>query len=420
MPTQGKLPKRVPKAQVKAAVEALDGVRREWLRRPGVTAVDVGYKIKGNQLTDELAVRMHVERKKPPESVEAFDLATSPKKPQKCGDFSIDVLEATYEPGEGLGAELVEAAEAVDRRSRVDPLIAGISVANRRVTAGTLGAIVWDRGDGKACILSNWHVLCGDPACAPGEDILQPGRLDGGGVGDKVAELKRFRLDADADAAIAQLTGEREFSRDVLGLDPIPGVAAPALGMRVSKSGRTTAVTEGLIDGVSLTTTLTYRSGPVQTFNNQIHIVPRPGSPPGFEVSLGGDSGSVWVDDASHRAVGLHFAGEVGAAPEHAVANRMEAVAQALNISFTPVFRPPPPVDDSRLRELIRRILCARFPWLCGGGFPFAGPQAAAPRAGCSCGGQEAAATGTFANPAGGPGVEALVEEILAEMRNLR
>ena len=39
-------------------------------------------------------------------------------------------------------------------------------VGNARVTAGTLGAIVWDRSDGKACMLSNWHVLCGDPACA--------------------------------------------------------------------------------------------------------------------------------------------------------------------------------------------------------------------------------------------------------------
>lgn len=417
MPIQGKLPKKVSKTQVTAAVEALNSVRRDWLRRPGVTAVDVGYKIKGRKMTGEVAVRLHVERKKPPESVERFDLVTSSQKPQKVGDFSIDVLEATYGPAEGLGPELVE-AEAVNRRGRVNPLIAGISVGNPRVTAGTLGAIVWDRSDGKACILSNWHVLCGDPACAAGEDILQPGRLDGGRARDKVAELKRFRLDADADAALAELTGQREFSRDVLELDPIPGIVAPALGMRVSKSGRTTGLTRGLIDGVSLTTTIRYRSGPVQTFNDQIHIVPRPGSPPDFEVSLGGDSGAVWIDDASHRAVGLHFAGETGAAPEHAVANRMEAVARTLNFSFTPVFRPPP-VDEERQRELIRRIICLRFPWLCGR-FPFAGPQAAAaPAAPCTCGGGPAADAGGFANFPAGPGVDELVEEILAELRRV-
>ena len=187
--------------------------------------------------------------------------------------------------------------------------------------------------------------------------------------------------------------------------------------MRVSKSGRTTGVTEGLIDGVSLTTTLRYRSGPVQTFNDQIHIVPRPGAPPDDEISLGGDSGSVWIDDANNRAVGLHFAGEVGAAPEHAVANRMEVVAEKLNFSFTPVFSPPP-IDEDRQRDLIRRIICLRFPWLCGR-FPFFGPQAAAPQAttGCSCGGQQAADPGGFANFAAGLSVDELVEEILAEMR---
>ena len=37
------------------------------LSLPGVTAVDIGYKISNGQFTDKLALRVHVERKLPPE-----------------------------------------------------------------------------------------------------------------------------------------------------------------------------------------------------------------------------------------------------------------------------------------------------------------------------------------------------------------
>src|SRR5215208_2766421 len=46
--------------------------RRRLLRLPGVTAVDVGYKIKesqNNRFLDELALRVHVERKLHPDEL---------------------------------------------------------------------------------------------------------------------------------------------------------------------------------------------------------------------------------------------------------------------------------------------------------------------------------------------------------------
>ncbi len=422
---RARMPRKPSKKRVEAALEALAGVRRDWHRRPGVTAVDVGYKIRDKEMTSEVALRMHVKRKLPRAALPDHELVTSSAKPKKVGDFPIDVIEADYAPAD-LGPQMIE-AEAVDRRSRVDPLIGGVSVGNPRITAGTLGAIVWDRGDGEACILSNWHVLCGDPACVAGETILQPGPFDGGRPADKVAELKRFRLDSDADAALARLTGERDSSRDILGLAPIPGIDTPALGMLVSKSGRTTGNTEGVIDGVGLSTTINYGSV-VQSFSQQIHIVPRPPWPTvDYELSKGGDSGSVWINDASGNAVGLHFAGESDPSPsaENAIANRMEKVAEELNFQFTPVFRPPPPLDDDDLRDLIRRIICARFPFLCFGGFPsfFPGPQSASAQATapptCGCGGQQAqqAAYGGGMDPSA---VEAVVDQIVAELRRSR
>ena len=39
------MPKAPTRKVIDDAIAALDTVRREWLRRPGVTAVDVGFKI---------------------------------------------------------------------------------------------------------------------------------------------------------------------------------------------------------------------------------------------------------------------------------------------------------------------------------------------------------------------------------------
>lgn len=333
------MPKRIPAKQVDAAIAELDKVRKQWLRRPGVTAVDVGYKIKDNELTDELAIRVHVKRKLPVEALEDYDKFSTSDKPEKLGSFPLDVIEAEYGPSQPIE---VLGPEAVDRKGRVNPLVGGISVGNPRVTAGTLGAIVWDKDDGQVCMLSNWHVLCGSPACAAGEDIYQPGVYDGGTAADTVASLKRWMLNADADAAIAKLNGARSHSQDILDLAPVAGIETnPVLGMNVIKSGRTTAVTKGIIDGVSASVTINYGGGVVQIFHNQLHIVPRPPWPAiDYEVSKGGDSGSVWIVESSNKAVGLHFAGETNPSPsaEHAIANRMVKVAELLKFQFKPVF----------------------------------------------------------------------------------
>jgi endonuclease G len=363
------MPKKIARKRVEEAVAHLRKVRRDWLKRPGVTAVDVGYKMKDKKLTDELAIRVHVRRKLPPETLSQYELLSAKDRPETLGGFSIDVIEAEYGPA--VSSPAVTQPEAVDRRDRVDPLIGGVSVGNPRITAGTLGAVVWDRSDAEVCILSNWHVLCGSAACALGEAIYQPGVYDGGTAADKVAELKRWRLDRDADAALARLIGSRGYSRDILQLNPVVGIEeSPTLGMNVIKSGRTTGVTEGIIDGIGLSLTIDYGGGTVQTFHDQLHIVPGPPWPGvDVEISMGGDSGSVWVNKDTGKAVGLHFAGETDPSPtaEHAVANRMVQVAENLNISFVPLFRPKPIVDD-RWRDAIRRILCRYYPWMCDPG----------------------------------------------------
>ena len=99
MPKSPKSPK-VPKAStVSDAVAALDSVRGSWLRRPGVTAVDVGFKIAGDEMTDTVALRVHVERKRPAASLASEDVFNDPDTgPDEVGGFEVDVVEAAYSP----------------------------------------------------------------------------------------------------------------------------------------------------------------------------------------------------------------------------------------------------------------------------------------------------------------------------------
>ena len=87
------MPRQVPQAEFDAAVGELNKVRKSWLRRPGVTAVDVGFKIKDGTLTDELAIRAHVRRKLPREALSEHE-----RFPERLGRFSVDVIEVEYGP----------------------------------------------------------------------------------------------------------------------------------------------------------------------------------------------------------------------------------------------------------------------------------------------------------------------------------
>ena len=79
--------------EMNAANAELKKVRDRWLRRPGVTAVDVGYKIQNGRLIDVLAIRVHVKRKLSPNQLNDDELF-----PTRLGDFPVDIIEAEYGP----------------------------------------------------------------------------------------------------------------------------------------------------------------------------------------------------------------------------------------------------------------------------------------------------------------------------------
>jgi hypothetical protein len=107
------------------------------------------------------------------------------------------------------------------------------------------------------------------------------------------------------DAAVARLNGRRGIINDQFEFGPIRGVTRPTVGMKVVKSGRRTGITHGEIVGVGGATKMQYqfREAVIQ---NVVTIESREIS---SEYSLGGDSGSIVINEETQEAIGLHFAG---------------------------------------------------------------------------------------------------------------
>lgn len=323
--------------QMAHATAVLNAVRDEWLARDGVTAVDLGFKWSQGLMTGKLSLRVHVAQKRP-----AADLSDAELFPKEVEGIPVDVIEAEYGLQVLPGGAQLEAAPAA-RKVRYDPVPLGVSVGNPRTTAGTLGAKVYDADSLAPMVLSNWHVFVVSPTAVPGEPIWQPGALDGGYASATLATLSRFVL-GPYDAAVAVLNNSREVLTETVEGYPIDDVTAPQLGMMVWKSGRTTEHTKGFIDGIKMATSVNYGAAGVQLIQEVFRVVPRPGVG-NVEISMGGDSGSIWVDEASGKGVGLHFAGEVGNAPEHGLANELQPVLTRLNVVM-PAQLPVPPQPD--------------------------------------------------------------------------
>lgn len=74
--------------QVEEAIAALDEVRSDWLKRSGVTGVDVGFLWKDGLLTDVVGIRVKVQEVLEPEDVPDGELF-----PKYHKDFRVQVFE---------------------------------------------------------------------------------------------------------------------------------------------------------------------------------------------------------------------------------------------------------------------------------------------------------------------------------------
>lgn len=287
----------------------------------GVRGVDYGVLYTDGRATRHFGLRFHVERKQ-----DIGALAPDQRLPRELLGFRCDVVQAKYVPHADLAARLMP-------RNPVPP---GVSIGNvAHTTGGTLGGFVRDRVAGSTMLISNWHVLCGSKSAVVGENISQPGpRHLGTNPPNVIATLERWSdLDHGYDAAVALLrpSVRPDFT------DAVNATAEPVVGMRVVKRGATSGLTHGRIDGIDGSYLADYSlQGDRSRWMDGFRIVPDPDHAEEDEISLGGDSGSIWTEATGGAAVGLHFAGEDGLGPtaEYALAHRVSRVLDLLRVEL--------------------------------------------------------------------------------------
>jgi len=313
-----KAPRSTPE-KVEAALIAAKGLARSL---DDLRAIDYGVVYEDGKPTARTGIRFHMHRK-----LRLSKLAVDQRLPKVIEGIEVDVLGVGYTPHIG------------SPRAPHDPLQPGLSIGSRKqLTTGTLGPIVRDLSNQNLCLLSNWHVLCGGPEARQNDEITQPGPMDFNN-GPTVALLDRWlRLGEQFDAALARLAPGGHANDQLFDTTFRPvATKAPALGMRLVKSGAVSGVTQARIDGVSGSYRLDYTGyGDGPQWMQGFRLVPDPALPAGA-ISLPGDSGSLWIDSADGVAVGLHFAGEDDVSPlnNYALAHPIEDVFVRLNVALS-------------------------------------------------------------------------------------
>jgi len=344
-------------------LEAQKVSQTDLLRRNGVVGVALGYRKFKEDQTDQPALAVLVEQKKPVEALRTEDIVPQEVQGARTDVVEVGRLEAlSYQPGPHYRAS----AQEFNPRDRYSPNIpGGVSIGHYMVTAGTLGALVRDRTTGEPLILSNNHVLANSNDGEIGDAILQPGPTDHGlRPDDIVAKLHRFeplryindpstapsppsppplfpaggcdiaevfvavgnvlsalsgsskRLTSVAapkpqaegapiyinrvDAALARPINPRLFRESILGIGRPNGIKLAQMGMKVRKYGRTTGLLSGTVTLLNATVDVTYKQNYKARFGGQVIATP---------MSQGGDSGALVMEEDSLNAVGLLFAG---------------------------------------------------------------------------------------------------------------
>lgn len=308
--------------QPAAELESLHATHVTRVRRafddPNIIGVGISKKVTEGKELEALCVSFYVEKKLPPSRIPHSHLVPPVLATQNG--------RATYTDIKEVGRIVPQKNPLVKQK----PLESGFSVGHIKITAGTLGAIV--KKGNKRYLLSNSHVLADSGKGKPGDKVVYPGPDDDGQLpGDWVASLTQavpFKKGGafvnEVDAALAEIREER--LADVIyklqkAKTPLSTIA-PERDMVVTKRGRTTGITRGKIIDVDFRFVLDYDGVGQIGYTKQVLCE---------RYTDGGDSGSLVIDVASGKIVGLHFAGANGGS----VFNPIQPVMKALGFSFT-------------------------------------------------------------------------------------
>lgn len=273
--------------------------KNKLYRKKNVVGVGTGLKFKNGKSTGEMAILVFVTKKEHPDRIRKHDLIES-----ELDGISTDVVGKI---GQLRIQNIVAQAQAVNSKKE-RPVHVGTSISHLYVTAGTLGGFFLDK-DNEVVILSNQHVIAGEPMRGPygkapkkGNVTIQPGTYDGGTIGDTIGHLKAWvplkKRDNTEDSAISKIDDVSQVINEVKGLGKINGFEKVRIGQAVHKVGRSTGHTQGKVISVNTSVCVDY-GGLVRCFNNCIVTT---------QMSAGGDSGSLLLDK-NMNAVGLLFAG---------------------------------------------------------------------------------------------------------------
>ncbi len=290
----------------------LDILRRheKKLRRfDGVYDVGVGYvRTNGKIDHNEIGILVYVVKKFGKEELDKNQVL-----PAVIEGIRVDVIQTTPK----------EQAVPTDR---FEPLLGGISISNiRMTTSGTLGMIVKDKDSGIPLGLTNHHVIKGKRGRRR-NPIVQP---------EWKPNTREFRIgnvyrwNWDLDCAVFKIKTKLraiDSENSMLNIEgKVTGIVEPLIGMEVMKSGATSGVTHGIISSISSTlVNIRISSNPNKWDKDN-------------EISLPGDSGSVWITDSDDKkAVGLHHSGDSLDTPltEYALAVNLRFVFEKLNLTI--------------------------------------------------------------------------------------
>ena len=328
-------------------VQVKEASKNNLLNMQNVVGVGVGYKVQGGEQTDDHAVVVMVSRKLPLPALSSQAIL-----PKNVEGVKVDVIEVGY----------LRALQA--RTDRWRPAPGGVSLGHYKITAGTFGAIVRDKNTGERLILSNNHVIANSNDAEPGDQILQPGPIDGGSLdNDTIAHLERFcpieftsepgTCDIAAtyaklgnaiagligskhrvstlqsnpqavnkvDAAVAKPINDDDVLDEIIEIGTVQGTEEGSLGLSIRKSGRTTSFTTGQITLINATVNVNYGGNRIAQFENQLVCGP---------ISQGGDSGSLIAAGDSQKAVGLLFAGS----DQTTIFNPIQDVLECLEVEI--------------------------------------------------------------------------------------
>lgn len=319
-----------------------------YLKYDNINSIGIGYRIKDNKQTSELCIQFTVTKKLDNKIIEAqkgTNIFVPGELELSSFKLGTDIVERTFNSQHNIP----DIENNVPRKERHDNIFPGISIGQRDLSTGTIGAIVFHNQTGQPYALGNWHVLHRRSQREPNEPIYQPGLQDFPvGQNNKIGILADSYIGFWGDCAIASIDPHLRGYRTVIaGLSVSPKKTERVrFWDRVIKSGKESAVTNGIVNR-PFTIARIVQNGVIHlVLGFEIRIDPLH-KPPGGEISVEGDSGACWMladanGSSTETMVGMNMTGELtDRQKEYAIACHIDFVLKKLNVSLIPPQAPP-------------------------------------------------------------------------------